>query len=126
MFELTINNTVYQFRFGLGFVREINKTVQMDINGSKNAKKDAGLQFAVADLMDGNPVGLVEILLTANKTESPRLSRNDLDAYIEDDSTDIDALFEDVLDFLRNANATKKTVAAVEEMVEQERAKTAQ
>ena len=26
MFELTINNTVYQFNFGFGFLRDINKT----------------------------------------------------------------------------------------------------
>lgn len=123
MFELTINDTVYQFKFGLGFVREINKSKSKPIDGMPNEKQDVGLQFAVASLIDEDPVALVDILDIANKTENPRVTRKLLDAYIEDENTDIDALFKDVLDFLSRANATKKTTLAVLEMVEAERVK---
>ena len=123
MFELTINETVYQFKFGLGFVREINKTKSKPIDGMPNEKQDVGLQFAVASLIDEDPIALVEILDIANKTEKPRVTRALLDAYIEDENTDIDALFKEVLDFLSKANATKKTALAVMEMVEAETAK---
>ncbi len=123
MFELTINETVYQFKFGLGFVRDINKTKRKAIDGMPDEKQDVGLQFAVASLIDEDPIALVEILDIANKTEKPRVTRAALDAYIEDENTDIDALFKEVLDFLSKANATKKTALAVMEMVEAERAK---
>ncbi len=123
MFELTINGTVYQFKFGLGFMREINKQVRKPIDGMPDEKQDVGLQFAVASLIDEDPVALVDILDVANKTEKPRVTKALLDAYIEDESTDIEALFKEVLDFLSKANATKKTALAVLEMVEAEKAK---
>ena len=123
MFELTINETVYQFKFGLGFVREINQRIQKPIDGMPDEKQNVGLQFAVASLIDEDPVALVDILDLANKTEKPRVTKTMLDAYIEDEDTDIEALFKEVLDFLSRANATKKTALAVLEMVEAEKAK---
>ena len=123
MFELTIKDTVYQFKFGLGFTREVNKQVRKPMEGMPDEKQDVGLQFAVASLIDEDPCALVDILDVANKTEKPRVTRALLDEYIEDESTDIDALFKDVLDFLCRANATKKTAQAVLEMVEAEKAK---
>lgn len=123
MFELTINEQVYQFKFGLGFMREVNKQKSKPIDGMPNEKQEVGLQFAVASLIDEDPCALVDILDIANKTEKPRVTRALLDEYIEDESTDIDALFKEVLDFLCRANATKKTAQAVLEMVEAERAK---
>lgn len=123
MFELTINETVYQFKFGLGFMREINKQVRKPIDGMPDEKQDVGLQFAVASLIDEDPIALVDILDVANKTEKPRVTKALLDSYIEDESTDIEALFKEVLDFLSTANATKKTARTVLEMVEAEKAK---
>lgn len=121
MFELEINGTVYQFKFGIGFVREINKRVQKEVQDT-NKKQDMGLQFAVAGLIDEDPVELVEILDLANRTESNRISRAKLDAYIEDENTNISELCGKLLDFLRHNNVTKKTANAVWEMVEAERA----
>ena len=123
MFELTINEKVYGFKFGLAFMREINKKVQQPIEGVKDQKQDVGLRFAVASLMDGDPIELVNVLDLANKTESPRVTRKELDAYIEDENTDIDGLFTEVLDFLRKNNVTKKVVAFVEETIEAEKEK---
>lgn len=123
MFELTINEQVYQFKFGLGFMREINKQKSKPIDGMPGEHQDVGLQFAVASLIDEDPVALVDILDIANKTEKPRVTRALLDSYIEDEDTDIDELFKEVLDFLCRANATKKTALAVMNMVEAEKAK---
>ena len=125
MFELTINEKVYQFKFGLGFMRDINARKKKPIDGMPGEIQDVGLQFAVASLLDSDPVALVDILDIANKTEKPRVTRNELDSYIEDENTDIDALFKDVLDFLSTANVTKKTTLALIEMVEAEKAKAA-
>jgi hypothetical protein len=124
MFELSINDVVYSFKFGIGFVREINKRVTREVEGM-SSKQEIGLQMAVAGLIDEDPVALVDILDLANKTEKPRVTRNALDSYIEDESTDINALFAEVLDFLKNANATKTTVAKILKAVEAEMEKTA-
>lgn len=124
MFELTINGEVYQFRFGLGFVREINKQKKRAVEGV-DEKQDIGLQFAIASIIDEDPIALVDILDLANKTEKPRVTRAALDAYIEDAETDIEALFSELLDFLTNANATKKAVKVVLEMIEAQKAEAA-
>lgn len=120
--ELTIKDKVYQFKFGMGFLREIDKQSYTTVEGS-NVKRNTGLQYAVADLYDENPEGLVNILLIANKTESPRITRDILDAYIDDEDTNIETLCGEVLDFLKRSNATKKVTTAVLELVEKEKAK---
>lgn len=123
MFELTIKNEVYQFNFGMGFLREVNKRVIAKGESNTNATKNIGLQYMIGGIMDFDVEALVDVLEAANKGQNPRVTRVLLDSYIDDESTDIDALFKDVLDFLSSANATKKTVAMLKEMVEKERAK---
>lgn len=122
MYELTINEKVYGFKFGIGFVREINKKVVKEVEGT-NAKQELGLQYAVAGLIDEDAVALVDVLELANKTERPRITRGELDAFVDDPATDIGAICKDVLDFLSRANASKKVTMAVIEVVEAEKAK---
>ena len=43
-----------------------------------------------------------------NEGMEPRLTRKEIERYIEDENTDIEALFTEVLDFLKNANVSKK------------------
>ena len=119
MMELTINGTVYEFNFGMGFLREINKRVQTPVDGLKGVDKNIGLQFTVASIIDGDVEALVDALDIANKGMSPRLTRQALDAYIDDADTDIDGLFSMVIDFLSKANATKKTVASLQEAIKE-------
>lgn len=123
MLELTINEVVYQFHFGMGFMREINKKVGTPVDGLPDVKKNIGLQYMVAGVIDGDLEALVEILDVANKSQSPRITRALLDSYIDNEETDIDALFQEVLDFLKNANATKKTVSSLLEAIANQKAK---
>ena len=123
MFELTIKGDVYQFNFGMGFLREINKKISAPVDGLKDVNKNIGLQYTVASVIDGDPEALVDVLEVANKGFSPRVSRNLLDSYIDDAETDIDDLFKTVIDFLKNANATKKAVETILEAVEKQKAK---
>ncbi|SCH61329.1 Phage protein [uncultured Ruminococcus sp.] len=123
MFELTIKGEVYQFNFGMGFLREINKKISTPVDGLKDVNKNIGLQYIVASVIDGDPEALVDLLEVANKGFSPRVSRNLLDSYIDDAETDIDDLFKTVIDFLKNANATKKAVETILEAVEKQKAK---
>ena len=119
MMELTINGTVYEFNFGMGFLREINKRVQTPVDGLKGVDKNIGLQFTVASIIDGDVEALVDALDIANKGMIPRITRQELDAYIDDADTDIDGLFSTVIDFFSRANATKKTVASLQEAIKE-------
>lgn len=123
MFEITINENVYQFNFGMGFMREMNKKIGAPVDGLPDVKKNIGLQYYIAGIIDGDVEALVEVLDVANKGQSPRITRNALDAYIDDADTDIEALFDDVMGFLKTQNATKKTVQNILDAMEREKAK---
>lgn len=125
MFELTINNTIYQFNFGMGFLRELDPTVTKPIDGVKGKVQNLGVQYAVAGIIDGDPDTLSDVLIRANKGCNPRLSQKEIDAHIENEDTDLESLFDDVLGFLKNANVTKKITLNMLETVENEKAKAA-
>ena len=126
MMELTINGQVYQFNFGMGFLREANKTVSEKINNATDKKKDVGATYMIAGIIDGDPEDLVNALDLANKGQSPRVTRALLDSYVESPDTDIDQLFEDTLVFLERANATKKIVERLKKRIEEAKAQQAQ
>ena len=117
MMELTINGQVYQFHFGMGFLREVNKIVNAPVEGIPGMKKDIGARYMFARVIDGEADALVEVLNLANMGQDPRVTRALLDAYVDDPETDIDQLFEDTLDFLEKANATRKTVQKLMEAI---------
>ena len=115
--ELTINGQVYQFHFGMGFLREVNKIVNAPVEGIPGMKKDIGARYMFARVIDGEADALVEVLDLANMGQDPRVTRALLDAYVDDPETDIDQLFEDTLDLLEKANATRKTVQKLMEAI---------
>ncbi len=123
MFELTIKNQVYQFNFGMGFLREVNKLYGAPVDGIPDAKKNVGLRFLLAGLFDGDLEDLTKILLTANKGQTPRLSSENLDYYIDNECEDVEELFAQVIDFLKSVNATKKTMVELQTMADEEKAK---
>jgi hypothetical protein len=116
--QLTINDTDYNFRFGIGFV---NKLDQKNIITRENIKFGAGLELSVGKVLDQSVPELAEILLTANATEVPKLQKKDLYDYIDDENTDIEELFNEVTEELKNSNATKLKVAKVIEEAEKQR-----
>lgn len=115
MLELTIKDQVYEFNFGMGFLREVNKKYQKPIDGLKDAKENVGLQMMVAGVMAGSVEFLVDVLEAANMGRKPRVTKAILDYYIDEECEDIDALFNEVLDFLSSANATKKLTLQMKE-----------
>lgn len=121
MMELTINGKVYEFNFGMGFLREVNKKATVQVDGVKGAEKNLGLRMAVAGIVDGDVETLVDVLDLANKGRDPRATKTVLDSYIDDPDTDIDKLFEDVMDFLKKTNATRKTTVAFLKEVEEQK-----
>lgn len=121
MYELQINQSTYEFNFGLGFMRVLNKTISVPVENIKGKTKEIGMQYKIAEVIDGDIEALEDVLLTANQGFSPRLERSELDKHIEDENTDIDELFEKVLGFLKSANATKKTTREILEEVEKQK-----
>ena len=116
--ELTINGNVYQFSFNIGFLRNINKTITVDVDGMDGVKRNVGLRYSVGLLLDGDLETLVDVLELANKGQSTRLTKKAIEDYIDNADTDVDEVFDSVIEGLKQANATKKaTLATIEAIV---------
>lgn len=108
--ELTINGKVYTFSANVGMLRELNQLVT-EPAGGMNIRHNLGLRFYAAELIDGDVEALIKVLDLANKyTGKDRVTVKEIEDYIDDPGTDIDRLFQDVLDFLSKSNATKTVV----------------
>lgn len=117
MFEITINGTVYKLKFGIGFVREVSGRRQVALDSG--VKEDVGLEYAIAKIQEGDIVMLADVLELGNKyAGEPRLTRSVIEGYLEDENTDIERLFDDVLGFFEKSNATKKKVKMIKEATE--------
>ena len=124
MMELTINGTVYQFKFGMGFLREANKLTVVPVQGMPGTTKEIGARYLIASVVvDQEPNALVDLLDLANKGENPRVTKAMLDSYIDSEEVDIDELMEKTKDFLSKANATKKAVKEILKEYEEQMAK---
>lgn len=114
MFELVIKDVAYPLNFGMGFVRKLDKSVNIPVDGLPGVKKDIGLTYAIMSLMDNDIVMLANVIDIANEGQSPRLTKAAIDAYLEDENTDIEELFDKILGFFKSANCTKRTAARVD------------
>ena len=121
--ELTINDKVYNFKAGMGFLRKANKRVTKKVEGTQK-EKEIGMALLAAGLIDGDIEDLLTVLNLTNEGQDPRVTMAELESYIEDESTDIDTLFESVLDFLSSANVCKKTIVNLKERIAEQQAKT--
>lgn len=123
MMELTIDGAVYQFKFGMGFLREANRLTKIPVQGMPGTTKEVGARYLIARVViDQEADALVDLLDLANKGENPRVTKALLDSYIDSEEVDIDALMEETKDFLSKANATKKTVEEIEKEYEKQMA----
>lgn len=117
MFELTINGTVYSFKFGIGFVKEVSGRRKITLDNGM--KEDAGLEYVIAKIQEGDIITLADVLELGNRyAGEPRLTRSVIEGYLEDENTDIDKVFDDVLDFFERSNATKKKAKMIKEATE--------
>ncbi len=116
MFTLDIGGKVAGFKFGIGFVREISAKMTKPMDGVPGQKQEIGLNYYVGAMYDEDPLALIEVLATANKTESDKVTRKEIEAFIEDEETDIAEVFEKVRFFLKSANATKKAALEMDEV----------
>ena len=115
---------MYQFKFGMGFLREANRTVKIPVQGMQGVTKEIGARYLIARVVvDQETDALVDLLDMANKGENPRATKALLDSYIDSEETDIDKLMEETKNFLLKANATKKAVKEILKEYEEQMAK---
>lgn len=118
MFTMEINGTNYPLSFGFAFMQKMNKKlVRQDEGTGKN--EELGLEYVIAKIKDHDIETLVDVIMTANATESDKLNRNELIKWIENDETDIDKVFEEIDSFFGKANCTKNSHKNVEEMMKE-------
>lgn len=108
--QLEIKGKTHNVKFGTRFVAEMDENHVTEREGMKFG---TGLQSTVPFLFERNVVTLAEIIYTGTVTESPRPSLNDVYDYI-DEVDDIEKLFNDVLDELRQSNASKLFIAKLD------------
>lgn len=116
--ELVINDKTYTLNFGMRFLRDINKKVETPIEFGSSIKQQIGLKYYVSLLLDGDITALSTVIITANAGQKPNLTQSVLDVYFDDEATDIDEIFDSVMEGLEKANATKKIVLQLKEAVE--------
>jgi len=93
--------------FGMNFLRAANKTMtQQDDLG---VKQNVGLSYLLSGVYDGDIEDLETVILLANAGQDPTVTRNTLDAWIEDPQTDITEVFAQVIGFLSRANVSRLT-----------------
>ena len=119
-FEIEMNGTPYAFNFGMGFLKAINSRATEKVPNS-NYSVNVGAKYLMAQVMSDDVEALCDVLMTANKGESPRLTQKELETYIEDEATDIEALFAQVVDFFGKANATKMIYKELQSLTEMEK-----
>lgn len=119
-FEIEMNGTMYAFNFGMGFLKAINSRATEKVPNS-NYSVNVGAKYLMAQVMSDDVEALFDVLMTANKGENPRLTTKELESYIEDETTDIEALFKQVVDFFGKANATKMIYKELQSLTEMEK-----
>ena len=92
----------FSFVFGFGFLKELNKQHTMASNG---LTMRLGLENTLPNLINNDVETLIEVLKLANKTETPRATEKDLIDLIES-TEDIEGLFAEVLEALKESNFT--------------------
>lgn len=113
-----INGKEYTFKFGLRFVAELDKLV---VTKQEGIPFSVGSAIKLGQLANAKDIlALADVLKIANETESPRLSVNDLNEWLEDGLTvdEIDSLIDEVVEALSKSNATAskmKALAAAEQ-----------
>lgn len=101
--ELTINGKKYNFKFGIKFVRILNDIAGATMQGMKFGM---ALSTTLPGLQSDDPSALSDVLFAANATEKPRLTRNEIDEYLESDA-DLEAVFNQTIKEITESNATK-------------------
>lgn len=119
--EYEIDGKMYQFKASFGFLHEVNSKIKVEVSEFK-ATQQKGLVWLVANMIDGDADALVTTLFSMNSGMQPRVTKAALEKFLEDHE-DIEAVFDEVLSFLFDANVCKKALKEVKKLYEDQKAK---
>lgn len=108
--QLVINDKTYNVKFGVKFVRSLDKTFPIERNGMKFGM---ALSAKIPELYAKNIASLADILYHGTVTESPRPSLADVETFVEEHE-DLEQLFDDVIQELSESNAGKSLMSEMD------------
>lgn len=114
--EITINGKQVTLNFGILFVKKLN---DLYYQSEKGIKIGFGLFTVLPNLMAQNVETLAEVIYFAAWNSKNKPTQNEVYAYLEDENTDIEQLFTDVMEALKTSNATKSVAGKLEGAAEQ-------
>lgn len=108
--EFRIDEKTYRGKFGIKFVRELDKKF-----GMKRDDIDLGMAISTKtpSLLAGDTTTLADFIHLSTVTENTRPTLEEIENFI-DDHDDIEELFDEVVKELEEANATKKAFKEVQ------------
>ncbi|MFL2069119.1 tail assembly chaperone [Leuconostoc mesenteroides] len=110
--QVKINNKEVELKFGVKFVRELDKVAGLDVNG---ASFGMGLTKSIPALNTADPAVLADVIYSASSTNKAfRPSQDDVDNFIDDYDGDLEKLFDDVTKEMSAANAIKVALKNVQ------------
>lgn len=107
---VTIKDKTYPLIFGFKFLNEINAL-------PKDSEQVDNLTLLIGGLIDGDPNALKEVLIASLSTYD-ELEECDIIRYLET-SDEVEALFENFIEFLTSAPLLKKRTMKIKATIEQ-------
>ena len=105
--QLVINGKTHNVKFGVKFVRSLDKAYPIERQGLKFGM---ALSAKIPELYAKNIASLADIIYHGTVTESPRPSLVDVETFVEEHE-DLEQLFYDVLKELSESNAGKSLMS---------------
>ncbi|WP_311505323.1 tail assembly chaperone [uncultured Streptococcus sp.] len=105
--QLVIKDKTYNVKFGVKFVRSLDKAYPIEQQGLKFGM---ALSAKIPELYAKNIASLADIIYHGTVTESPRPSLVDVETFVEEHE-DLEKLFDDVLQELSESNAGKSLMS---------------
>lgn len=103
--QLRLNeNTTVEVKFGVGFVRELDKNHPLE---AKGIKLGMSLSMKIPEILGGDVASLSDVLYAGTFLEKERPTQTEIDNFI-DEHEDIEALFDEVIKALEESNAGKR------------------
>lgn len=114
---ITCGNKEYEVRFGLGFLRELNKKYfeSLKLGNGREMILGIGLESRIPFILEEDPLELSDFLYFGTRHLKNAPKQEEIDEYIEN-CEDLHGLFWEVIGELKKANATSKKVISLIEM----------
>nr|DAU45906.1 MAG TPA: tail assembly chaperone [Bacteriophage sp.] len=118
MNTITINDKDYTLNFGFDFLRVLDERYSINQNG---VAFGFGVQHAVVDLQQKNPLVLLDLIQAGAATERQKPSVEGIERFVEREAENgrLDNLFEDFLSQLQKQPLTRETAKRMLEAQEE-------